>query len=254
MKFREEIIGDCRLILGDCLEVMPTLGKVDAVVTDPPYEKEAHSPVRRTQKSIKLGGKHDVLDFGAITEELRNFVPLWAKSNCNGWASYFCQVEAVAAWRDCIETADGKYKRACVWVKPDSSPQFNGEMPAQGYECFVLQWCGEGRSRWNSGGKRGVYTHCTNQRDRHGEHPTEKPLPLIIEMLKDFTNSDDLVFDPFMGSGTTGVACVKLGRKFIGIEISEKYFDIACKRIEQAYKQPDMFIEQPKKPIQDTII
>lgn len=56
-----------------------------------------------------------------------------------------------------------------------------------------------------------------------------------------------VVLDPFMGSGTTGVACVKLGRKFIGIELEPKYFDIACKRIEQAYKQPDMFIEQPKK-------
>lgn len=246
---REEIIGDCRLILGDCLEIMPTLGKVDAVVTDPPFEQEAHRAIRRTHNSIKTGIAAG-LDFAPITEDLRYFVPKWAKENCSGWGIYFCQVEAVAAWRDAIEDCEGKYKRACSWVKPDSSPQFNGQMPAQGYENFVCQWAGEGHSKWNSGGKRGVYIHLTNQPDRHGGHPTEKPIPLMKEILTDFTNHQDLILDPFMGSGTTGVACVKLGRKFIGIELDPKYFDIACKRIEEAYKQPDMFISPPEKPVQ----
>lgn len=260
---RKEVIGDCTLYLGDCLEVMPMLGKVDHLITDPPYEKEAHSKVRRTAKSVKSGGCHDVLDFAQITEELRDYVPMWANKNCLGWASFFCQVEAVSMWRDSIEKCSGKYKRACVWVKPDSSPQFNGEMPAQGYECFVLQWCGEGRSAWNSGGKRGVYTHLTNQSDRtkikdiNGQlinaHPTEKPLTLMNEMLNDFTNKDQTILDPFMGSGTTGVACVKLGRKFIGIELEEKYFDIACRRIQKAYDQPDIFIEAEKKKVEQAV-
>lgn len=76
----------------------------------------------------------------------------------------------------------------------------------------------------------------------------------MAEILKDFTNSGETILDPFMGSGTTGVACVKLGRKFIGIELDEKYFDIACRRIEESYKQPDMFIEPPAKIKQESFI
>lgn len=80
------------------------------------------------------------------------------------------------------------------------------------------------------------------------QHPTQKPIA-VMEWCLGFVEGETIL-DPFMGSGTTGVACVKLGRRFIGIEIEEKYFDIACKRIEEATKQPDLFIEQPKKPEQ----
>lgn len=77
-------------------------------------------------------------------------------------------------------------------------------------------------------------------------HPCPKPLSYSMWLIKRAADHGSLVCDPFMGSGTTGVACAKLGRKFIGIEIEPKYFDIACKRIEQSYRQPDMFIKQPK--------
>jgi site-specific DNA-methyltransferase (adenine-specific) len=148
---RKEVIGDCTLYLGDCMDIMPTLGKVDAVITDPPFEKEAHTAVRRTQKSIR-DDKPAELGFSAITEETRLAVPLWAKERCAGWLLAFCQVEAVSAWRDAMEAAGLKYKRGMAWVKPDSSPQFNGQMPAQGYECIATAWCGQGISRWNGGG------------------------------------------------------------------------------------------------------
>jgi len=250
---RKEIIGDCTLYFGDCLAVMPTLGKVEHIISDPPYEKEAHKKDRRTQKSVKTGINVS-LDFDMITEEIRDFITEWSVNNCNGWAMYFCQAEAVGNWRDSIEKFEGKYKRPMIWVKPDSTPQLNGQMPAIGYESIVLQSCFKGHCSWNGGGKRGVFTHLTNNKDREGTHPTEKPISLMIELVKLFTNQDNMVFDPFMGSGTTGVACVKLGRKFIGIELNEKYFDIACKRIEEAYRQPDMFIEPPKKIIQETLL
>lgn len=102
-------------------------------------------------------------------------------------------------------------------------------------------------AKWNAGGKRGVYIHNTNSRARDGRHPTEKPVRLFLELLADFTNKEEIILDPFMGSGTTGIACAKLGRKFIGIELDETYFNIACERIQAAYDQPDLFIEQPKK-------
>ncbi|MFG1399861.1 DNA methyltransferase [Roseixanthobacter pseudopolyaromaticivorans] len=97
---------------------------------------------------------------------------------------------------------------------------------------------------WNGGGKRGIYTHCVNT-NRQGEHPTEKPLALMMEIVGDFTRPGETICDPFMGSGTTGVACAKMGRSFIGIEQNERWFDLSCERIRKAYAQPDMFVERP---------
>jgi site-specific DNA-methyltransferase (adenine-specific) len=250
---RVETIGDCTLMLGNSLELLTTVYPVDAVITDPPFEKEAHTPIRRTQRSIREGVP-DALDFAAITEELRQYIPAWAASHCAGWILAFCQVEAVATWRDAIEAAGIKYKRGMAWVKPDSSPQFNGQGPAQGYECIAAGWCGKGISVWNAGGKRGVYTHNTNGPTRDGGHPTEKPVSLMSELIGDFTRHGARILDPFMGSGTTGVACANLGRKFIGIEIEERYFDIACRRIEAAYKQPRLFAEPAPKPKQEALL
>ena len=250
----EQLSEDVTLYLGDCRDILPTLGKVDAVVTDPPFEKEAHTPVRRTQKSIR-SGVADAIDFSQITEDLRLFVPEWASRKCQGWFLAFCQIEAVSAWRDAMELASLKYKRGMAWIKPDSSPQFNGQGPAQGYECIATAWCGAGVSSWNAGGKRGVYTHCTNGPMRHGVHPTEKPVSLMRELLDDFVRQRGIVVDPFMGSGTTGVACVQLGRKFIGIELEPRYFDIACRRISDELKRPRLDLGEPvAKPVQEVML
>jgi DNA modification methylase len=85
------------------------------------------------------------------------------------------------------------------------------------------------------------------------QHPTQKPLE-IMKWCLSFLPEADTILDPFMGSGTTGVACVKTGRRFIGIELDPDYFEIACKRIEDAYKQPDMFINKEPQPIQEPLI
>ncbi len=92
-----------------------------------------------------------------------------------------------------------------------------------------------------------IVTHLTNQRDRDARHPTEKPTPLMAELLVDFTDQGQTILDPFKGSGTTGIACARMGRRFIGIELDPKYFDVACERIEKAYAQDDMFVEMPRK-------
>jgi len=250
---RTEQIGDARLYLGDCREILPTLDFASHVISDPPYEKEAHRIGRRTQASLKRGVNAD-LDFAAITEDMRAFAATECARISAGWVILFCQAEAAGSWRDALEAAGAKYKRTMVWIKPDATPQFNGQMPAPGYESMPIAWCGVGHSRWNAGGKRGVYTHLTNNPDREGAHPTEKPVRLMAELLRDFTNHDDIVLDPFMGSGTTGVACANLGRKFIGIEIEPKYFDIAVRRIDAAYKQPRLFKDEVPVPKQLSIL
>ncbi len=243
---RKEVIGDAELYLGDCLEVLPTLGKVDAVIADPPYEKEAHTNSRRQATSGQDGGrvrKIEVLpiDFECMTEECRTRIGQII--NVSGWSAIFCQVEAVHKWMSAI---NGRYMRTGIWVKPDGAPQFTGDRPGMGYESIVFHWHGERRSCWNGGGKHGVFTFSKSDKGfGHGgmsnEHPTKKPIALIQELTSLFSDKGQTILDPFMGSGTTGVACANLGRKFIGIEIDEKYFDIACERIEAAYAQGRLF-------------
>lgn len=248
---RKDVIGDCTLYLGDCLEVMPGLGKVSHVITDPPYESYMHKSKEASARRIRLDGRAELkcLDFESI-DSIRKPMIDQTVGISDGWALYFCAPEGVGRYADVINQSPAKYKRACVWVKPDSTPQLNGQGPAMGSESFVVAWCGKGFARWNAGGKRGVYTHLTNPPNRHGRHPTEKPVSLMREILTDFTNAGETVLDPFMGSGTTGVACVQLQRKFIGIELDPKYFDIACKRIEEAYRQPQLFPAEKPKPAQ----
>lgn len=237
-------IGRATLYLGDCLELMKGLPKVSHIISDPPYEKSLHESKNALQRRLRRDGGPDLkgLDFEAI-DDIREAVVGAASSLCSGWFIAFCTVEGTWEWARAINASPMKYKRACAWVKPDSTPQLNGQGPAQGYECFVTAWAGDGHAKWNAGGKRGVYTHCVNGPERHGGHPTEKPRRLMSEIIGDFTNEGQTILDPFMGSGTTGVAAVQMGRDFIGIEREPKYFDIACRRIEEAQRQRDFFIE-----------
>lgn len=119
-------------------------------------------------------------------------------------------------------------------------------------EAIVAAWCGSGHSRWNGGGRRNLFRHMTNQSDRHGVHPTEKPVSLMRELIGLFSDPGNLVCDPFAGSGTTGVAAVKLGRRFAGIELDQKYYDIACRRVNDATKQQDLFIARPAPARQES--
>lgn len=253
MTFRVETIGDATLYLGDCREVLPTLGPVDHVLSDPPYEDFLHRMKNSLRGRIRSDNGPDLrgLDFDSI-DAIRDDIVRLCGSICEGWFIVFCTPEGVAKWAVAINPSPMKYKRACVWVKPDSTPQLNGQGPAQGAENFICAWAGQGYSSWNSGGKRGVYTHCVNV-GRQGEHPTEKPVPLMMEIVGDFTKPGQTICDPFTGSGTTGVACLKLGRSFIGIEQNPKWFDLACRRIEEAHKQPRLFAEPTPKPTQSTL-
>jgi site-specific DNA-methyltransferase (adenine-specific) len=237
------IIGNATLYLGDCLEVMTQLDPIDHIICDPPYEAFIHKMKNDLARRIRADGGPDLkpLDFDSI-DAIRADVVRLGSALSKGWFIAFCTPEGVWLWADEINNSTMKYKRACVWVKPDATPQLNGQGPAQGAENFVCAWAGESYARWNAGGKRGVYTHCTNNSEREGTHPTEKPRRLMAEIIGDFTNDGQTILDPFMGSGTTGVASVQMGRKFIGIEREPKYFDIACKRIEQAQRQGDLFI------------
>ena len=200
-------------------------------------------------KSNSSHVRHDSLGFNAI-DEVRDEV---AKAICEateGWAVLFCMAEGVRAWRDAIEAAGAKYKRAMVWIKPDAMPQFNGLGPSVGHEMMVSSWCGSGKSTWNGGGRPGTFIYNKNT-PGGSVHPTQKPLPLFLDLVGLFSHVGQTVLDPFMGSGTTLVACAKMGRKGIGIELDPDYFEIACERVQNAYDQPDLFIAPPEAPKQE---
>lgn len=243
-------IGNATLYCGDCRDLLPSLVIVaDHIITDPPFDAEAHTAQRRVlgkgiSKCRDL--ENQPLSFAPLDANTRAAVLAWSAYRCSGWFIAFCQTEAVGTWRASLEAVGIKWRRAGVWVKPDGSPQLSGDRPAQGHEAIAMAWCGKGRSRWNGGGTSGVFIHCKHDRGQgHGgapkEHPTQKPRHLMNELIHLFTQPGELVVDPFMGSGSTGVACLELGRRFIGIEKDRAFFKVACSRLDAAYAQHRLF-------------
>lgn len=233
------------LINGDCLEIMPVLPDrcVAHVVTDPPYEAAAHTQQRRVKaastdgtRSRWGGGWTDAfavrpLSFAPISEAERRSAAAEFARLANRWVVTFCQVEAAMRWAECLTEAGASIRRVGVWVKPDAMPQFTGDRPGMGYESIVFAHA-KGRSRWNGGGRVGVFTHNKNGRDGGpNDHPTQKPLSLMLELVSLFTDPAEIVLDPFAGSGTTGVACLRLGRRFIGVEKDATYAQAAWDRL-----------------------
>lgn len=237
------------LYRADFREILPyEIPTVDHTICDPPYEQISHNA---TGSIRRIDGQKapEALPFEGV-DAMREDLLVRVKVKCTGWLLCFCTTEGVALWRDAIEKQGLKYKTPMIWVKPDAMPKFNGQGPSHGHECIVSAWCGTGYSRWSGGGRRGVFTHYCNPPDRDGRHPTEKPISLMIELIQLFTNPGETVLDAFMGSGSTGIACVKTGRKFIGIERDETYFEIARQRIDEAVRQGDLFLDPPKPPKQ----
>jgi site-specific DNA-methyltransferase (adenine-specific) len=236
---RVETIGDATLYLGDCLEILPTLPKVDAVITDPPYSDNTH----RMAKTNK-GAGHGVslVTFAALSGEEFDAVMAACLAIAGGWVVATCDYKHAARYYDRME-----FVRLGAWVKPNPMPQISADRPGQGFETVLILHAGTRPKVWNRGGGSGVWTFpvvCG------GEVPTQKPLALAVSFVSDFTQAGECVADPFMGSGTTGVACALSGRSFLGIEQDRGRFDIACRRIEQAYAQRPLFVPEQPKPEQ----
>lgn len=214
---------------GDCREILPTLGPVDHVITDPPFSEVTHLGARSLVSDNRAGGSGDNagrIDFDAVDA---GFVRC-----AMGLANPARWTIASLDWRHVgpLETCppDGmRFVRFGVWVKPDGAPQFTGDRPATGWEAIAILHKLGGKMRWNGGGNRAVWTHNIARE----EHPTAKPLSLLRELVSLFTDPSETILDPFMGSGTTLRAAMDLGRKAIGIELEEKWCEVAAKRLSQ---------------------
>jgi len=224
-------------------DAIGAVGMVDHTISDPPYEAEAHTLQRRVKRGATNGADDRVaipeaLDFAPIEESERDASAAAMATASRRWILVFCQAEAVAAWRDSLVAGGAVYKRACVWVKPDGMPQLTGDRPAMGYESIVAAHA-PGKSSWNGGGSLGVFCVGKSDSDRSG-HPTQKPTALMERLIRLFTDPGETILDPFMGSGSTGVAAIRLGRKFIGFEKDPKYFAMAERRLAAAREQFDL--------------
>lgn len=228
---RKVVIGDCVLYEGDCLEIMPVLGKVDAVVTDPPYGINLDTDSSRFSGGdcasiLRRGSKRSkgVANGKPIANDDKAFDPTDLLK--------YGKHQVIWGWNN---FGDSLPQGTCfVWLKRNDDAFGSFLSDAE------LAWFSKGH---------GVYCHkdlSLAAIARTRVHPTQKPIGLMKWCLG-FLPDAKTILDPFMGSGTTGVACVKTGRSFIGIELDPDYFDIACRRIQEAYAQPDMFIE-PKAP------
>jgi len=222
---RVETIGAATLYLGDCRDILPTLGKVDAVVTDPPYGISLNTDNRRfsggnVASVAKRGNNVGSAGGAPIIGDDKPFDPSFLRDLPGdkiiwGWNNY----------------PDKLPRGAClIWLKRNDDAFGTFLSDAE------LAWMSKGH---------GVYckrdlSNAAIANDR--VHPTQKPLSLMAWCLG-FVPKAQTILDPFMGSGTTGVAAVQMGKRFIGIEREPKYFDIACKRIEDAQRQGDMFVE-----------
>ena len=214
------IIGDATLYLGDCMDILPTLGKVDAVITDPPFGVGNFIQISGNVRGEKVTWNESgpSAEFFQLLKEKSTHRVIWG-------ANYF----------NCFEGAGG-----LVWVKNQPMPNMSkAEMASTSWgnkvELISLTW-----------------TNYVNTKE--STHPCERPVGLYKWCIEQVPKQPQTILDPFMGSGTTGVAAIQLGRKFIGIEREPKYFDIACQRIEQAVAQGQLFAPVPVKQVQESFL
>ena len=209
--------GDCREVLADMPE-----RSVAAVLTDPPYTE-------RTHRQARTPDREGVSAFAAITDDdLRALLAECGRVS-SGWVVAFMDYRHAVEF-DVTPPHGLKCQRLGVWVKTNPTPQLSGDRPAQGWESVAYLHRSDIRSAWNGGGAHGNYVASIPPAQGH---PTAKPLPFVTQWVRWFTKPGDVILDPFAGSGTTLVAAKAEGRHAIGVELDERYCEIAARRLSQ---------------------
>jgi len=251
------VVSDIQLVHGDCLEVMKDFddGQFDAVVTDPPYGHNNNSGedlisvweralgtgnyvAERDDRPIENDGPEANELFQAVLPEInRILVPGGCYCCCGGGGGPDPQFARWSLWMDEVLN----FKQMVIW---DKGPMGMGWHYRRSYETVLVANKNGAKCKWHDGTKRveniirpgayGIKKIIPNK----DQHPTQKPVNLMAHFIQLHTEPGDTVLDPFMGSGTTGVACVKTGRNFVGIDIDKNYYDIACRRVAEAQAQP----------------
>lgn len=218
---------------GNCIEWLATLEakSVDHVITDPPYTDRTSKGARKCNRGETLEKTRAFITFDGVDGLEAKIVDECLRVS-RRWIVIFCALEQIGTY---ARAAGDRFIRSTVWIRTNSAPQFTGDRPGQMAEgCVILHR--KGRKRWNRGGCglswHGPTANSTGDAQRGTlKHPTPKPEWLMLDVVDAFTDPGDLVIDPFAGSGTTGVACLRRGRRFLGCEINPEYAARANERL-----------------------
>lgn len=213
--------GDCREVLGGMEDA-----SVDCVITDPPYDARTHKGAK-TNKGKGHGVKAVLFDSFTHERQIETFVELGRITR--RWV--VATLATSTAFKFDLEPPPGlRCLRVGAWVKPNPMPQISADRPGQGWEPVVFMHREDVKPAWNGGGKSGVWIHPVVQNEGHA---TVKPLPMVADWVRLFSDPGDLILDPFAGSGTTLRAAKDEGRKAIGVELDERYCEVIAKRLSQ---------------------
>ncbi len=243
---RTEKIGDATLYLAECMEILPTLDKVNALITDPPYgvgfKYKSHDDKPESYEGGYDAWLMNIIECCENKCTLGAPVFLWQSgTHMNLFAKRFPR-----KWR--------------MFVAAKNFVQMRPTAMQYSFDPVIVWWI-DGEKPWSSGTANRDF-HVANTAPLVGQadnlergHPCPRPLDQVTHIVAQWCKPESIILDPFMGSGTTGVAAIKTGRKFIGIEIEESYFNIACERIEQATIQASLFDQKNiVKPIQESLL
>ncbi len=244
--------GTIRLICGDCLEVLPTLeaGSVDAVVTDPPYSSGGQYRGDRTRKAIEKYVRSEsrdaghYQDFSGDNRDQRSFLAwcsLWLCASMHatsqgGILCCFSDWRQVPILTDAIQCGGWTWRNLCTWWKPGCRMQ-KGRFSSSAE--FLLYATAGAHTSNGAASPQNVFQYATMQTEDKS-HIAEKPLD-VLNWAISVSHPKATILDPFMGSGTTGVACIRTGRRFIGIELSREYFEIAVQRCRRELDRHPLF-------------
>lgn len=238
------------LRLGDSLQ--DEWPACDHVITDPPYCEHVHKHHRTSR--VKSGRNNVEIEFPPFDAFDRAVTAIKVATVVERWVLIFTDAESVSQWHDALKFArvvpsskPGRLDclqpvRVGTWHKPDCGPQFTGDRPGQATESIVIAHP-PGRMRWNGGGHHAFWSIPVREGCKR-IHRTQKPIALLERMIEQFTDPDDLVLDPFAGSGSSGVAAIRMGRRWLGWERDPKAFEMTRRRLEATREQARLPFER----------
>ncbi len=240
------VIGDATLYHADCRDVLTTLAMVDAVITDPPYSERCHSGHDSTAKDARDGSARAALGYKALTTDDVVWLAAQYDRVCSGWVVWMTDSELALNVRHAMENLGRTAFAPLPFFQPGRSVRLSGDGPSSWTDWIVVSRT-KSQNKWGTLPGGYIAGPGWNDKARMGGKPTL----LMDALVADYSRPGHIVLDTHMGAGTTGVSCVKAGRKFIGCEIDREAFDISCERIARAQAQGALFPpDEPHKPVQ----
>lgn len=229
-------IGDATLYLGDCMDILPTLPKVDAVITDPPYGERTHEGHDSKSRMRRDASERKELGYGALsTEDCYRLAKIYTDV-CTGWIVWMTDHALAPYIAKALEEQKRYVFAPLPFYQAGRSVRLSGDGPSSWTDWIVVSRT-KAQNKWGTLPGGYIAGPGWNDKQRMGGKPTL----LMDALVSDYSRPGQLVLDTHMGAGTTGVACIRQGRKFIGCEIDPEAFEIACERIRKAASQQSLF-------------